>query len=331
VAPALSGGTDSDQPLLIRRFSGAEGILPPPLPVIVGGVVSLIFASLLAWYFSRPILSLRSAMHAMASGKLDVSVSPDVSKRGDDLGDLGRDFDFMAKKLQSLQESRRYYLHNISHELRSPLARMQVTTDLVQQQPERTADLVARLERDMARMDMLVGELLMLERLDFGMAGDMGKTVDLQELLNHIADDARFEAQPKQCSVTLLDLERPVYVKGNQELLFRAFENVVRNAIRYSPQGGNVSIAARRDGSESWNITVSDQGRGVLPEEQERIFEPFFRSAMGGDSHVGHGLGLAITRRVVQEHGGKVTAVNRPEGGLAVTITLPMVNVHGQV
>jgi signal transduction histidine kinase len=149
----------------------------------------------------------------------------------------------------------------------------------------------------------------------------MNESVDVQEIIEYIAHDARFEADAKQCSV---DVSLPEYIdiKGNHELLFRAIENVVRNAVRHSPPGKRVSIAVHRNDNGQWLITVSDEGSGVAPAELERIFEPFFRTQTA-ENHAGYGLGLAIARRVVQAHGGTVTAANREQGGLVVTIVLP--------
>jgi two-component system OmpR family sensor kinase len=297
-----------------------HGIFPPLLPVIAGSIVSLFFAAWLAWYFSRPIRNLRTAFDAVANGKLDTRIGPSMGGRHDELSDLGHDFDRMASRLEGLMDAQRRLLHDVSHELRSPLARLQVATDLIQQQPERAAEFISRLERDTGRIDALVGELLMLARLDSGMAGKMDQRVDLHEMLDHIASDANFEAASRQCTVKA-NVPENMQVKGNQELLFRALENVVRNAVLHSPAGKRVDISAKQDVSGQWVITVADEGSGVSPSELETIFEPFFRGKTEG-SFSGYGLGLAITQRVVQAHGGTVKAANREEGGLAVTIIL---------
>lgn len=305
------------------RHHRHNGFMPPLLPIFAGSVVSLVFAALLAWYFARPIRNLRTAFEAVANGKLETRIGPAMAGRKDELADLGHDFDRMASRLQGLMEAQRCLLHDVSHELRSPLARLQAATDLLQQQPERAAELISRMERDTERIDMLVGELLALARLDSGMAGRMDETVDARELVEHIADDAGFEAGLKQCSVAV-NLPGKVAVKGNHELLFRALENVVRNAIRHSPAGKQIDIHVAHESSMQWTITVSDAGAGVSPAELGTIFAPFSRGR-NGDSFAGYGLGLAITQRVVQMHGGSVVASNRAEGGLAVTITLPAI------
>ncbi len=298
-----------------------NGFMPPLLPIIAGSIVSLIFAALLAWYFARPIRNLRAAFDAVANGKLDTRIGSSMGGRHDELSGLGSDFDRMASRLQGLMEVQRRLLHDISHELRSPLARLQAATDLMQQQPERAAEFIARLERDTGRIDVLVGELLTLARLDSGMAGAMDETVDVLELLDHIISDASFEAESKQCKVEGR-LPEHLAIKGNHELLFRALENVVRNAVLHSPSGKRVGVAAVQDEAKHWVITVTDEGAGVPQSELETIFQPFFRSKTNS-GFAGYGLGLAIAQRVVRAHGGTVVAANRAEGGLAVTITLP--------
>lgn len=296
---------------------------PPPLPLFVGGMVSLLMAALLAWHFTRPIRSLREAFHAMANGKLDTRADPVVKGRKDEIADLGNAFDLMANRLQNLLESKSQLLHNISHELRSPLARMQVAIDLLHQRPERSEDFTSRLQRDMQRIDSLVGELLMMERLDSTMMGYREERVDLQLLMQQIVEDAGFEATPKQCKVTL-DCKEPSYVNGQRELLFRAFENVIRNAIRHVPVKGIVEISIHSAPNGVCTITIADSGKGISPADLEQIFLPFFQGKYSRQNeHKGFGLGLAITYRIIREHGGTIIARNRDEGGLLITVTLP--------
>jgi len=295
--------------------------LPMPLmPILTGSAVSLLFAALLAWYFAKPIHSLRAAFESVAGGKLETRVDESMRHRNDELADLGSDFDRMANRLESLIEGQRRLLHDVSHELRSPLARLQAATGLLRQQPDRATEFIERIERDTGRMDMLVGELLTLARLDAGMAGQLDETVELPELLADIAEDARFEAEGKRCSIDV-EMNGPTIARGSRELLHRAIENVVRNAVRHSPDDGHVKISTHASDGRLL-LTVVDAGPGVSEKELASIFEPFVRSAREG-SFSGYGLGLAITRRVIEAHGGSVSAVNRPEGGLVVTLELP--------
>jgi signal transduction histidine kinase len=292
----------------------------PWIPLLAGAVVSLLFAAWLAWYFSRPIRNLSVAFDAVAKGRLDTRIGNAMGERRDELVDLGSDFDRMAERLQRLVEGQQRLLHDVSHELRSPLARLQAAADLLRQQPDRAAELVDRIERDAGRMDRLVGELLTLARLDAGTAGRMDERVDATELLSSIAEDARFEAAPRQCLVEL-DMPETLTLHGNGELLHSAVENILRNALRHSPAGGRVNITARRM-ERTIRIDICDQGPGVPESELASIFEPFVRSQSAAPFS-GYGLGLAITRRIVQAHGGNVQADNRPEGGLCVCLRLP--------
>lgn len=296
---------------------------PPLMPLLAGAVVSLVFAALLAWYFSKPIRSLRAAFEAATNGRLDEPVEPKMGKRRDELADLGRDFDRMAQRLKSLMDGQRRLLHDVSHELRSPLARLQAAIGLARQQPERLDDTLARIERESVRMDKLVSELLTLSRLEAGMAGKLDEDVSMSELLTDVVDDARFEAETSGCRVEF-EAHGEATLQGNAELLHRAVENVVRNALKHSPAGGLVSIAVRVNANDrSVSISVSDEGAGVPESELHAIFEPFFRGNQA-NAPDGHGLGLAISQRVIMAHHGSISAGNRTTGGLCVTLSLPV-------
>jgi two-component system, OmpR family, sensor kinase len=317
-APSAYGAPPPDGPL-----PGDRSILPPLMPLLAGSVVSLLFAAVPAWYFARPIRSLRGAFRLAAGGQLDTRIGASMGSRKDELADLGSEFDRMAERLEGLVDGQRRLLHDVSHELRSPLARLQAAADLLRQQPERREELVQRILRDTARMDLLVGELLTLARLDSGMTGDMSEWVDLRECIGGIAEDAQFEAGQRNGGVDV-SVPESLAVRGNRDLLHRAIENVVRNALRHSPDGGKIGIAARREDSRpQLRIDVTDRGEGVPEADLEEIFAPFVRGAKA-DASPGYGLGLAIARRIVEAHGGTVDAANRAEGGLTVTMRLPV-------
>ena len=296
--------------------------LLPLLPLGTGLVASLIFGALLARYFSGPIRRLRAAVDAAATGDLAVRPGADMGRRHDELADLARDFDRMADRLRILMDSQRRLLHDVSHELRSPLARQQAALDLARQQPGKLPVSMERIERELQRMDLLVGELLTLSRLEAGSYEGDVEPVDLNELLREIVEDARFElfGQAREIRLALPDT---AVIDGRSELLHRAIENVVRNAIRHTVEHSSVEIAVGHASrtAELW-ITVSDRGSGVPPEDLDAIFEPFFRKGDGTPSE-GHGLGLAIARQVIEAHGGSIGAMPRPGGGLTVEIRLP--------
>jgi len=244
-----------------------------------------------------------------------------LGRRRDEIADLGRDFDHMAARLQALVEAQKRLLHDVSHELRSPLARLQVAVGLARQQPERLESALERIERETARLDALVGELLTLSRLEAGVTGAPAGVLDAGELLEEIVADARFEAEAAGCRVEL-QLRGALAVHGRDELLRRALENVIRNAVRYTARDTVVEVSAARDAVEL-AITVCDRGPGVPEAELDRLFEPFFRAERGAQ-RAGYGLGLAIARRAVEAHSGRIRASNRPGGGLCVEIRLPV-------
>lgn len=302
--------------------------LIPLEPLVATLFGSLIFAALLAWYFSKPIRSLRAAFAAVAEGNLDPRLGPSMGGRRDELADLGRNFDAMASHLRALMDGQRRLLHDVSHELRSPLARLQAAIGLARQQPDKLDASLQRIERESVRMDRLVGELLTLSRLEAGVTGSLEDEVDMGELLSGVVDDARFEAEAKGCRVEF-DACGVALVRGRAELLHRAIENVLRNAVRHTPEGGSVRVETLYDAKErQWRLEILDQGPGVAEKDLGAIFEPFFRGggATGGE---GHGLGLAIARRVVLAHGGTICASNRPGGGLRVEIALPLIASRG--
>ncbi len=292
----------------------------PWLPIVAATLASLLFAALLAWYFSRPIRALQRAFDAAAAGDLAPRFAHAAPRLiGDELAELGHDFDRMSAQLRALMDGQRRLLHDVSHELRSPLARLQAAIGLAHQRPDRLQASLERIERESVRMDRLVGELLTLSRLEAATTLPATEPVDLVEMVDQIADDARFEAG----AVVDVDAPEPVTVRGAPDLLWSAVENIVRNAVKHGP-GGPVDVRVHPDGGLV-HIEVLDKGPGIASEHLGDVFEPFFRSNPTRNNVDGHGLGLAIAKRVVETHGGRISAANRAEGGLRVTITLPRV------
>jgi signal transduction histidine kinase len=294
----------------------------PYITMIGATLASLLFAALLAWYFSRPIRALRSAFEAASAGDLAPRFAAVKRVRDDELNDLGRDFDRMTAQLRALMDGQRRLLHDVSHELRSPLARLQAAIGLAQQQPEKIDASLERIERESVRMDKLVGELLTLSRLEASAALPAQEDIALMELVDGIAADARFEAEQQHRGIEVKGAP-VVTLRCAPDLLWRAIENVVRNAIKHSPEGGIVTIDLAAD-VDKVTIAVLDRGPGVAPEDLGAIFQPFYRSDSGAGSVDGHGLGLAIAQRVIDAHAGSIAASNREGGGLCVAITLPL-------
>lgn len=291
----------------------------PTVPLASGFAASLIFAALLAWYFSKPIRSLRRAFDAVAQGDLSVRLGAEMGSRRDELADLGRDFDRMVTQLQALMDGQRRLFHDVSHELRSPLARMHAAIGLARQQPERLLQTLDRVEHESLRVDSLVSELLTLARLEAGAVDGEREVIELGEFLDDLLADASVEAEARGVQL-LREGESSAQVDANAELLRRAVENVLRNAIRHSPQDGRVSVGLQLVAGEVC-VAISDGGPGVPEAALAAIFQPFFRAGSGVE---GHGLGLAIAQRVMSSHGGSMSAHNRAQGGLEVRLCLPL-------
>ncbi|MRW83716.1 HAMP domain-containing protein [Pseudoduganella sp. FT26W] len=315
--PGMQGDMGGD-----RQWGPRFQPLGPWVPIAAATLASLLFSVLLAWYFSRPIRALRQAFDAAANGDLAPRFATASGKSGTELNDLGRDFDRMTARLRSLIDGQTRLLHDVSHELRSPLARLQAAIGLAHQQPEKWSASMERIERESVRMDKLVGELLTLARLEAGAIKASQEEISMADLLDQIADDARFEAASQQRTVRQ-EGEADVTVLGQPDLLGRAIENVVRNAIKHSPDSGEVQLQVRvLPESRQLVIRVLDRGPGVSPADLDTIFQPFFRSSNAGAE--GHGLGLAIAQHVIEAHGGSIQASNRAGGGLCVEMILPV-------
>lgn len=283
------------------------------------GLTSLLFSAGLAWYLTRPVRHLRDASRQLAAGHLDTRVASRIGQRRDEIADLGRDFDHMADQLQSLVTAQQRLLHDVSHELRSPLARLQVAIALLRQSPEKTEPTLIRIERESGRLDELVGQLLTLSRLEAGVSMPT-ESIDLTQLLDDITTDAQFESAAAEPKVTL-QAEAGLILNGNHEALHRALDNIVRNALRYSPAQSTVTINAARTAEDTIQISVCDAGPGVPEEKLASLFDPFVR-ADERTNRDGYGLGLAIARRAVEAHGGHISARNKQQGGFCMEVVL---------
>jgi len=293
---------------------------PPPLwiPVAATVLISTLFGGFLAWYVSQPIRTLRWALRRLAAGQLDTRVEAKMGRRRDELAELGADFDRMAQRMQLLVSAQQRLLHDVSHELRSPLARIQAAVGIARQQPERVAAMQERVERESIRLDALVGELLTLARLETEATSAASGPIDVIELLAEVCDDARFEAQATNRDL-LFSFSGEYSIQGRGDLLYRAFENIVRNAVKFTHESTLVKVDARSS-PLGLVVTVSDHGPGVPQEFHAQMFEPFKRV---GDAGVeGFGLGLTIAKRAIESHGGRIEAQAAEGGGLTIRITL---------
>ena len=313
----------------IPRPTFQQGLQPQLLRLLVILVIGGIFCFWLARYLTTPLLKLRTTTNELAEGNLGARVAARLTKRRDEVGQLGRDFNGMAERLESMVKAQQRLLGDISHELRSPLARLGVALGLARQRSGADATgALDRIERESDNLNEMISQLLELTRLESGTDVRKRTTIDLASLVRDVAEDADYEARGVNRSVQVVWTER-CSINGIEDLLRSAVENVVRNAVRFTPEGTAVEVALQRQNGGGGNvavISVRDHGKGVPEESLEKIFRPFYRAEDARDrqSGGGTGLGLAITERAVRMHGGSVKAENAKDGGLAVEMRLKL-------
>jgi len=301
------------------------GFFHPIFHVLGVAFVGAVFCYWLARYLTSPVTKLRKATQELAAGNLRTRVVPALGNRRDELASLGADFDLMAEQIETLINSQRRLLGDISHELRSPLARLNVALELARQRSgAEAASALERIQREAENLNEMIGQLLALTRLESGAASITKTQFDLAQLVREVGEDADFEARSRNRSVAVIAPQSHV-ISGNYELLRRAIENVVRNAVQYTGEGTAVEVQLTQAVSDGTAvITVRDHGTGVPDSALEKIFQPFYRVDEARDREAGGvGLGLAIAARAVLLHGGGVKATNASDGGLIVSIELP--------
>jgi len=295
------------------------------------GVVLLmvtLFCFWLAHHIVAPIQGIQSAARRVATGDLSVRAPVEISKRHDELAALAVDFDAMVERISALVGSQRDLLSTVSHELRSPLTRFNMSLALLRKQPLDSEELLQRMERDAERVDVLMGQLLTLSRLETGLSSDGRDHVDLSQLVQEVVADGDFEAQSCGKSVRLEAAGDIVIEKADQMALRSACENIIRNAVRFTPPGTEVEVVLkteiRRDFRQAV-LSVRDHGPGVPEEALQQIFQPFFRVKVPHSPRRdnGTGLGLAIALEAIRQHRGTITASNASPTGLEVRMMLP--------
>lgn len=307
------------------RF-GPSGV--PGLSILIGILSSGLVCYLLARYLTSPVVRLRAATQRLAAGDLTARAGGLSAGRRDEMAQLVRDFDTMAERLEAAVNAQSRLLNDISHELRSPLARLTVASALAHQRsgPE-AGSALDRIDLEADRLNDLIGGLLTIARLDSPTDSRQKALIPLRPMIEGIAADADFETQGRNCRVESV-IQDDCVVVGAPILLHSAIENVVRNAARYTRDGTSARVSLERsqgDGVPEAVIRIVDSGPGVPEDALDKLFRPFYRidNARGRQTG-GVGLGLAITERAVRLHGGTVKASNRPEGGLQVEIRLPL-------
>jgi two-component system sensor histidine kinase CpxA len=260
---------------------------------------------------------------SIAIGNLTARVPEELRNRHDEIGHLGRDFDQMAERLESLVAGHKRLLGDVSHELRSPLSRLLVALGLARRaKAEEMPELLDRIALEAKRLDNLIAQLLMLARIESGSHTAAASTVDLTALVLEIVNDADFEARARSKGVGVTASDECT-VSGSEELLRSAVENVVRNSVRFTPEGTAVDVSIRREGNDAI-IRIRDLGPGVPETMLSEIFLPFRRVQTRGNQNDGSGLGLAIAHRAVTASGGRIVARNATDGGLIVDIEIPL-------
>ncbi len=294
-----------------------------PLPLLFAILLGIILAaSITTRSITRPLKLLQLTTRRFAEGEFDVKLSQSLLKRKDTIGELSNEFQMMSARVGDLVTNQRDLLRNVSHELRTPLARLQIAVELLSGNDKNKAINIARIHNEIERLNTMIGEVLVLSRLDSGIETLNPKATNLNELLNSIIEDARFEFNQEEIDITL-DSKVVSDILIDADKIHSAIENIIRNALRYSPKQKDVSINVIETISEII-ITIKDRGPGVSEDTLEYLFTPFYR---GDDSsHLqknGHGLGLAIAKRIIDLHHGKIIAENQDPSGLKITLIIP--------
>lgn len=312
------------------RVSRFDGFIPPPLAFDMGPRVAFgsllgisIFSLALTFYLITPIGRIRAAFKRVAAGDLKVRLGPNWLRRRDEIADMAADFDKMASRLEELVTSRDRLLADISHELRSPLARLHLAIDLARQSPEKTVQSLQRIRREADKLEEMVGELLALSKLEHGIPSS-NEYFFISEITGLLVEDARYEAQEKGVGIEFVASPHhwgwEALVVGSGKLISRAIENIVRNALRFSRRGDKITIEMETNAAGT-TLYIRDAGPGVKDEQLDTLFEPFVQA--NPVDNQGYGLGLAIARRAVMAHGGSIKATNGASAGLTVTVWLP--------
>ena len=290
-------------------------------PLSALGIALVVLAGLsllLTLSITRPLGRLRSAVHDLGQTVYQQHSLARLAGRRDEFGVLARDFNRMGARLQGLIGSQRQLLRDVSHELRSPLARLRIALALAERaEPAERDKLWPRLGKECDRLEDLISEILALARLDAEPGS--AQAIDLGQLLDALAEDARLSAPEQQLEISMDS--RPMPLQGWPDMLGRALDNLLRNALRFNPLGQPIEIHVQRQ-AQQLLISVRDHGPGAPTEWLEKLGEPFFRAP--GQSAAGHGLGLAIARRAAERHGGQLLLANHPQGGFSATLVLPL-------
>ena len=302
----------------------APGPAGTALRLAAAAVISALISFFLARSLSDPLEQLRVASRKIAAGDLNTRVGHTLPERNDEFGQLAKDFDAMATRLQSMQQANQRLLQDVSHELRSPLARLTVALEIARKKGAPTVESeLNRIELESERLGTLVNDVLGLLRESSETVPKTDEEFDLNVLLDDLVDVVNYEVPEGKPGIAWNSLE-PFPYHGDRELLWRATENLLRNALRHTNPEKGVILGLEHDRKQV-HLSVRDYGPGLPDSELEKIFEPFYRVQESRDrGSGGHGLGLSIAANAVRRHGGRIGARNADDGGLIVQISLPL-------
>jgi len=319
------------------RYVLIAELVPPPLrervpgdiiwTLKLGTIFSAIICLVIAHYLTKPIERLRNATRQLARGNLDIHAGENMGSRRDEIADLVRDFDTMAGELRKQIKSERSLLSGVSHELRSPIARIRLATTLARESADTAErqEMLDRIEQDTIQLDAMLERILTVSRLESGQLKPKFESLVLNDLVEDVVSDARFETAATHATITCQSVVENIQLTGDPRLLRSAIENVVRNAIFYSGEGGKVDVMITATGNRRVaSVIVSDNGPGVPQDKMQLIFEPFYRvDDSRGAATGGMGLGLAIANNAMRAHGGGIIARNVEPHGLEIQLVIP--------
>lgn len=294
------------------------------LSIFVTGIISYALAK----NITSPIRQLQQATRKISSGNLTVRVSSIIGNRKDELGELSSDFDRMAEQIEELIITQQRMMQDVSHELRSPLTRLQIALELARKVTGKTATIEHdRIENEANRLEDLISQIMSLVRMEHHQKTLHKENISLANMLNQIIIDANFEAKLDDKSVKLT-VQTDSCININQALIYSALENIIRNAIKYTSKQTCVNVSLMVEHNMAV-IIVTDYGAGVAESALPYLFKPFYRESDARDrASGGYGLGLAIADRAIKLHRGTINATNIEHGGLSITIKLPLTQLY---
>lgn len=316
-----------DQYYLIFTFTDDRALVHTPKHILYRYLFVLLAISLasllIAWKVTRPIRHLQNTTRHFAEGQMQTRAPETIIQRRDSIGDLGREFNYMAERVETLLQSQKRLLRDVSHELRTPLARIQVALTLAEDQCPNAREELSIIEKELVKLDGLIGQLLNLTRLESGLNVLDTQAVDLVKVIKNLIHDVEFEFINSQKKVRLTVPEKLI-INADTQTLTSALENILRNGMRYTAENTALEVTLTQEKASHCLLSIRDFGPGVADDQLLRIFDPFHRCDDARHAQSGgYGIGLSIARQVIQLHDGKISAENHPQGGLVVKITLP--------